>query len=137
MAVLVDTGVFVSAADHHEPRHEACAALLRAHRAQLLVPAPVVADTAWLIESRLGPAAETRFLTLITTDDVAVVDLGIADYQRCIALITPCADMGLGMVDSSVVTVAENLKLTTIATLNQRDFRVVRPAHRDAFDLIP
>jgi len=137
VAVLVDTGVFVSAADTHEPGHEACAELLRAHRGEMVVPAPVVAETAWLIESRLGPTAEARFLALITTDDVAVVDLSIADYQRCITLIATYADMGLGVVDSSVVTVAENLKLTTIATLNRRDFRVVRPAHCDAFELIP
>ena len=45
--------------------------------------------------------------------------------------------MGLGLVDSSIVTVAENLGVTTIATLNHRDFRVVRPAHTVAFELVP
>ncbi|HUR18194.1 MAG TPA: zinc-dependent metalloprotease [Acidimicrobiales bacterium] len=60
MAVVVDTGVFVSAADTHEPRHEACAELLRAHRGEMLVPAPVMAETAW---QAAGPVvdAETGF----------------------------------------------------------------------------
>lgn len=35
------------------------------------------------------------------------------------------------------MVVAENLSLGTTATLNERDFRVVRPAHIDAFDLVP
>jgi predicted nucleic acid-binding protein len=32
---------------------------------------------------------------------------------------------------------AERLRTTTIATLNHRDFRVVRPRHVGAFTLIP
>jgi predicted nucleic acid-binding protein len=137
VAVLVDTGVFVSAADTDEPRHHDCTDLLREHRGELVVPAPVVAETAWLIEARLGPAAETRFLRLVTTRQVRVVDLSPADYERCVALITTYADLGLGLVDASVVTVAERLGITTVATLNHRDFRVVRPDHADAFTLIP
>jgi hypothetical protein len=45
--------------------------------------------------------------------------------------------MGLGLVDSTVVTVAENLAVSTLATLNRRDITVVRSRHVDAFDLIP
>lgn len=37
---------------------------------------------------------------------------------------------------NSIVTVAENLGLTTVAALNHRDFRVVRPRHIDTFTLI-
>jgi hypothetical protein len=57
-----------------------------------------------------------------------VVDLAVADYQRCVELIERYADLGLGLVDTSVVTVAQNHQITTVATLNDRDFRVVRPA---------
>lgn len=35
--------------------------------------------------------------------------------------------MGLGLVDASVVAIAERLGAIIIATLNHRDFRVVRP----------
>jgi len=137
MAVLVDTGVFVSAADTDEPRHAACAQLLRAHRGELVVAAPVVPETAWLIESRLGPAAEVRFLRLVTSGELHVVDLTLIAYQRCIDLIEAYADMGLGLVDASLVATAETRGITTIATLNTRDFHVVRPAHTDAFTLLP
>jgi hypothetical protein len=43
----------------------------------------------------------------------------------------------LGLVDASVVTVAENLNVVTVATLNHRDFTVVRPGHADAFEILP
>jgi predicted nucleic acid-binding protein len=54
-----------------------------------------------------------------------------------VELIETYADMGLGLVDASVVTVAERLELTAIATLNRPgDFNVVRPRHADGFELI-
>jgi len=109
VAVLVDTGVFVSAADADEPRHHQCAHLLDEHRGELVVAAPVVPETAWLLEDRLGPSAEVRFLRLVTACELRVVDLVLADYQRCVTLIERYADLSLGLVDASIVTVAENL----------------------------
>jgi len=123
----------VSAADRDEPRHRDCAEVLRAHHGELVITAPVVAETAWMIESRLGPAAEARFLGLVTTGELEVIDLTLDDYARCVELIETYADLGLGLVDASVVTIAERLGITAIATLNHRDFQVVRPKHVDAF----
>ena len=85
--------------------------------------------------TRLGPNAETRFLRLVTSSRFAIVDLVAADYERSIALIAQYADMGLGFVDASIVAVAEQHGLPTIATLNRRDFSVVRPRHIKAFEL--
>ena len=128
--------MFVSAADTDEPRHGDCAGQLTSHRGELVTTAAVVAETAWLIEDRLGPAAEARFLTMVI-NDVHVVDLTRVDYLRCIELIDRYADLGLGLVDASIIAVAERQGHTTIATLNHRDFRVVRPAHCDTFELVP
>lgn len=47
------------------------------------------------------------------------------------------ADLGLGLVDASLIAVAEHDNQSTIATLNHRDFTVVRPARIDAFELLP
>jgi predicted nucleic acid-binding protein len=46
-------------------------------------------------------------------------------------------DLGLGLVDASVIAVAERLEITQIATLDHRHFRVVRPRHVAAFELLP
>ena len=137
MAVALDTGVALSAADRDEPRHRECVELLLAHRGQLVMAAPAVAETAWMIESRLGPSAEARFLRLVTDGQLEAVELNLDDYRRCVELIETYADMGLGLVDASVVAVAERLDINTVGTLNRRDFVVVRPRHVEAFTLIP
>jgi predicted nucleic acid-binding protein len=56
---------------------------------------------------------------------------------RMAELVRRYADFPLGAADASVIAVAERLKTTRIATLDHRHFRAVRPAHCDAFELLP
>lgn len=135
--IVVDTGVLLGAADADDCDNDRCAQLLRDYRGELFVPAPVVPETAWLIERNLGPAAEARFIRLITSGMLIVADLAVIDYNRCAELIDAYADLGLGLVDASVVAIAEKLDIVTIASLNHRDFNVVRPSHVTAFELLP
>jgi predicted nucleic acid-binding protein len=90
-----------------------------------------------MIGSVLGPATEAAFIASIAHGDFTVVDLTSADWRRVAELVERYADLNLGTVDAAVVATAERLNLTTIATINPRDFRVVRPAHCDAFELVP
>lgn len=90
-----------------------------------------------MIERALGPHAEATFLRAILATELTVIDLDHDDYQRCIDLIERYADLGLGLTDASVIAIAEDLGITNLATLNHRDFRVVRPTHTDAFTLLP
>jgi predicted nucleic acid-binding protein len=54
-----------------------------------------------------------------------------------IDLLTEYADARLDAADASVIAIAERLNQTRIATLDGRDFRVVRPRHIEVFDLLP
>ncbi len=137
MIVVVDTGVLLAVADTADADHEVCVALVSEHAGGLRVPAPVVPECAWQIEQNLGPAAEATFLRLIVSGELSVIDLTVGDYARCAELIDTYADLGLGLVDASVIVTAENLAVHTVATLNRRDFTVVRPRHVDALTLIP
>jgi uncharacterized protein len=134
--LLVDTNILLAAADTSTPDHTRCAAVLDDHL-DLAITAPVAVETAWMIESRLGPDAEAVFVASIADNELAVIDLTAVDWARCAELIAVYADLGLGLVDASVIAVAERLGVTTVATLNRRDFTVVRPSHCNALDLIP
>lgn len=46
-------------------------------------------------------------------------------------------ELPLGTVDASVVAAAERLDVTEVATLDRRDFGVVRPQHTEGFVLLP
>jgi len=135
--ILADTGVLFGGTDGDDPRHGDCAAVLNAHAGELAVVVPVIVECAWLIESRLGPTAEAGFLRAVNAGEIDRVEMVDADWARVVELVDTYADMGLGLVDASIVAVAERLEVTTVATLDRRHFSVVRPAHCDAFELIP
>lgn len=136
--VVVDTGVLLAAADADDRWNDRAADVLTTRRAnELIVPAPVAAETSWMIGSRLGSSTEAAFVASIAAGDLAVVELSPEDWVRCAELIGTYADLRLGLVDASVIAVAERFGLTTVATIDRRDFLVVRPRHCEAFDLIP
>lgn len=90
-----------------------------------------------MILERLGTGAHQRFLRLVTTGQLEAIELTDEDWHRCVALTDTYADLRLDLADASLVAVAERLGQTAIATLNHRDFRVVRPKHCEAFELLP
>jgi uncharacterized protein len=135
--ILVDTGILIAAIDISDADHVEAAGVLHRNAGQLFVPSTVAAETAWQLEHNVGVAAEAGFLDAIVSGELKVIDLLSVDYVRAVALIRQYADLGLGLVDASVVAIAERLRITTIATLDRRDFAVVRPAHIAAFDLVP
>jgi len=135
--IVVDTGVLLAAVSSKDRHHRESAEILAAHAGQLVTPALVIAETSWMIESIMGPAAEHLFVTSVADGELGVKDLDANDYRRCAQLIEQYADLGLGLVDASVVAVAERLGITTVATLNRRDFLVVRPRHCEALELLP
>jgi predicted nucleic acid-binding protein len=136
--IILDTGVLLAAADADDHHHGDAVAFFDTHPGERLVLTTTVAtETAWMIEDRLDPATEAAFVSSIAAGDFAVEDMNRDDWRRSAELIATYADLGLGLVDASVVAVAERLAITTVATLNHRDFHVVRPAHCDAFELIP
>ncbi|MBI2705050.1 MAG: PIN domain-containing protein [Actinobacteria bacterium] len=134
--LIVDTGVLVAAADESDCRHADCAAVL-ASDGPFVTTAMVIAETAYLLDRELGAIAEAALYTTILDGDLRVETLARHDWARIRELVETYANLPLGGTDASLIAIAERLNLTDIATLDARHFRVVRPAHCDAFELVP
>lgn len=137
MALICDTGVLYAAIDEYDRKHDVCAALLADPPEELAVPAPVVVELEWLTTGRMGFDQFDGFLQSVEIGALDVVDLDRGDYARVRELCRRYEDLPLGLVDASVVAVAERLDERTIATLDRRHFSVVRPRHTAAFTLVP
>jgi len=133
--LLVDTGVLYALADRDDAWHVRSVQLLRHSRERLLAPVTVLPEVAYLIQSRLGSPAEQRFIRSVADRELAVETPSEADWTRCVELVAKYPDIGL--VDASVIAIAERLRVSTIATTDRRHFGAVRPRHRAAFDLVP
>jgi uncharacterized protein len=95
-----------------------------------------VGGACYLLARFLGPSAEATFLRAFP-DELTLQEVTPADLRRSADLVEQYSDLPLGMVDASLVSIAERLGLRTIATLDRRDFTVVRPRHIAAFELVP
>jgi predicted nucleic acid-binding protein len=135
MPLLLDTGVIYALADEDDAWHSRVRAFLEKERQVLLVPVTVLPEAAYLVRERLGPRAELELAKSVATGELAIEPLLPSDLKRIAELLS--ASPFLGFVDSSIVAVAERLKLTSIVTTDRRDFARVRPKHVKRFELLP
>ena len=129
--------MLLAAADRSDPDHTRCRELLETHPGPLVTTELVIAETGWLLARQLGPVAEAALYESVAAAEIVLEPLSSADWMRIAALTTKYADQDLGGVDSSIVAVAERLRVTTIATLDRRHFGLIRPDHVHVFELLP
>ena len=137
MPLILDTGPLLAALDAADTDHARCAELLLSAEEDLIVPTLVLGELDYWCTERLSPAAWDAFLDDVLSGVYQVEATTLADLRRCQELQHAYADLALGVVDSSVIALAERLEEARVATLDHRHFSVVRPAHIDAFTLLP
>lgn len=137
MALVADTGPLLAALDVNDRDHGPCRDLLATTTEAIVVPAPVVVELEWMITSRVGRDEFDEFLDDVERGAVRIESLSAQDYARVRVLLRQYGDLPLGFVDASVVAVCERLGERKVATLDQRHFKVVRPAHAASLRLLP
>jgi len=135
--IVVDSGVLIAAADVDDNHHQSCARLIAERGSEFLVPATVVVEVCWMLGRHVSATLEADLLDAIAEGELQLEVLERIDYARTSELVTTYADLPLGMVDASVVAIAERLDVREVATIDRRHFSVVRPRHVDAFTLLP
>jgi uncharacterized protein len=135
--IVCDTGPLVAVLNANDADHQRCTNLLEGHPGPLLVPSPVVAEVCYMVESRVGSAAEAQFLRSLASGELELAELTRSDLTRMAELVERYSDLPLGAADASVIAIAERLGAREIATLDRRDFTVVRPSHVNALTLLP
>jgi hypothetical protein len=135
--VIVDSGIIYALMDRSDVWHQRVADYLRDFIGKLIVPITVVPEACYLLNTFLGPAAERAFLTSLTKGEFAVEPCSPADLSRCLTILEHYADANLGLVDASVMAIAERLKITKILTCDRSHFSLFRPKHCTGFELYP
>ncbi len=135
--MICDTGPILAALDAADQDHAASALLFRESRSDFVVPALVLAEVDYWCHQRLTPVAWLTFLDDVLAGAYRYEAPTLDDLERCRALQHQYEDLRLGVVDASVIALAERLGETEIATLDHRHFATVRPRHVKALTLLP
>jgi uncharacterized protein len=126
-----------AALDADDPDHESCAGLLSDASEVLAVPALTLAEIDYWCRRRLRPQAWLEFLEDLLAGAYSVECPTQGDLERCHELQRAYADLQVGVVDASVLALAERLGETKLATLDHRHFATMRPRHAEALELLP
>jgi len=137
MAYLLDTGFLYALLNTSEQQHEAVLNVTRTIREPVILPVPAITETAYLLLRDVGPNALADFIERLATTELLLATPEAVDYSRAAEVIRQYADARIDFVDALIVAMAERLSITRILTLDQRDFRLFRPRHCAAFELLP
>ncbi len=137
MSYLLDTGFLYALLNDREQSHGRVRLATEQLAANVFLPTPVIVEVAYLIRRDLGAEALAQFAADLAEPRYALVEATAADYRRAAAVVRQYADAHIDFVDATIVAIAERLDISRILTLDQRHFRLFRPQHCDAFELIP
>jgi uncharacterized protein len=138
--IICDSNALLAAANDKDTNYRICTeelTRLRLRGEQLLVPALVVAEVGYLLETKVNSRVEAAFLDSVAEGDFICVTPNETDFRRMAHLVRQYEDLGLGTTDACVIATAERLGIREIVTLDRRHFPVVRPERVPAFTLLP
>jgi hypothetical protein len=133
--VLVDAGPLVALIDRGDKHHSRCVEALQGIRDPLMTVWPAVTEAMYL----LGPSwpAQAALWEMVESEAVALLPLDADDVPRMAELMRKYKDLPMDLADAALVRVAERERIRHVFTLDQRDFRVYRPAGLGRLSLLP
>jgi predicted nucleic acid-binding protein len=137
VALVLDTGPILALLDAGDPAHGSSVAMVEEVREDLVVPSCVLVEVDYWAHKLLGQKTWSIFVEDIASGAYRLEPLTLDDLQRAAELEREYEDLDLGLVDASVIALCERLGEQKVATLDRRDFAVVRPRHCESLTLLP
>lgn len=135
--LILDTGPLLALLDADDPDHSRCLAMVEETREDLAVPETVLVEVDYWVCKLLGREAWSTFVEDLVSGAYRLIQPEEPDLRRAAELGLAYERLDLGLVDASVIALCERFGETKVATLDRRDFAVVRPRHCEALRLLP
>ena len=137
MTVAADTGALYALVDKNDAWHKRVLDWWTANGASVVVPVVVLPEVTYLLQTRIGSAAEEAFMRSVADGEFPLEELEMEDVRRAVEVMHRYADFPLGFVDAAIVAIAERLETRELLTTDRRHFGTVRPKHARSFVLLP
>ena len=136
-SAIVDTGILYALADRKDAWHRKSVIFVTVFRGRLIVPSTVIPEICYLLNTYLGQTAELAFVKSLIDREMAIEHFSEDDLLRASELITVYSDSNIGLVDASLVAIAERLRISSLLTTDRRHFSIIQPKHCARFALLP
>ena len=123
--IVADTGAIIALLDRKERHHRPLRKLFEEAPQRWILPWAILPEVDYLASTQLGPSVEQAFLGDIA-EGRFLVEWGIpSDLGRAQEIATRYKSLHLGLTDAVVVSIAERLGASAIATLDLRHFGAI------------
>lgn len=133
--VLVDTGPLVAIANPNDAQHAGCVQVLPDIEPPLLTCWPVLTEAAWLL--RRHQAAWNALVKGLHRQLFVLLPVEQSELGAVSGLMAQYRNLPLQLADAVLLHLANREGLTTVFTLDQRDFSVVRLRGKKRLTLLP
>jgi uncharacterized protein len=135
MNILADTNAIIALLDHSDKYHTSIVQIVENN--EILIPATILPEVDYLVNKYLGERVARSFLEALVDGSFQYLPVEIIDIDRAIKIMARYQDIPLGLVDCSLVALAERYQINQILTLDRRHFNIVRPEGVKYFELLP
>ena len=135
LTVLADTSGIIAFLDRSDRHHEAAVRIAQSET--LWVPSTVLPEVDYMVTKYLGIRVATAFFEDLIQSIFQYVVVEMTDIERAVRIMQRYRDVPLGIVDASLVALAERYQIQQILTLDRRHFSLIQPEKMSYLQLLP
>jgi predicted nucleic acid-binding protein len=133
--ILLDTGPLVALLGLKDSRHQLCVDTFAKLPPPLLTCWPVLTEAAWLLRKQHRPI--DRLAEAQTAGMFDLLPLGSDSLTAIAVIMRRYEDSGIQFADAALAHLADRENITTVFTLDRRDFSIIRLKRNRTLKLLP
>jgi uncharacterized protein len=135
LEILADTSGIIALLDHDDRYHTAVVEAIRGNI--VIVPSTTLPEIDYLVNKYLGEAVVRSFLADLTAGNYRYLAVELEDIEQALQIMARYQGVPLGLVDSSIIALAERYQIPQILTLDRRHFSLIQPDRLEYLTLLP
>jgi len=133
--IIADTSGIISLLDKDDTYHEA--ALVSIQDKEIYVPVTVLPEVDYLVTKYLGERVARASLEDINQSNFNLLSFELSDLAKTTKIMARYRDLPLGLVDASLVVLAERFGISKILTLDRRHFNLIQSEQFTFLNILP
>lgn len=133
--VLVDTGPLVALLSKRDEFHQDCIECLKNLSPPLVTCWPVITEAHWLVHT--NTRANEALFALLRSPIISIEELNKGSVEWIAAFLSRYRTVKAQVADAALCYLAEEKGLTTIFTLDRKDFSVYRVGRKRTLNIVP
>lgn len=135
LKILADTSGTIALLDASDKHHQSVIEVVENY--DIIIPSTIIPEVDYLSTKYLGKSAFAIFIEDLFNGYFEHLSVSIDDLKRAYIIMQKYQDIYLGIVDTSIMALAEKYELRKILTLDRRHFSLIKPDKIEYFELLP